>query len=134
MKSLARGLSVRFFDVMMPIVVDRPDRSMGKILSDSCRAPNRTTDLEYIPRKRPVASMAKCIGRDPEVTTARGTSNPFARKASAASIDTKWPGQGSNQGNRVKKSCGNETCEKVVVPGGDFAFGAEAWLAGSFSN
>jgi hypothetical protein len=38
------------------------------------------------------------------------------------------------QGNRVKKSCGNETCEEVVVPGGDFAFGAEAWLAGSFAD
>src|SRR5258706_608308 len=42
--------------------------------------------------------------------------------------------EADGQGNRVKKSCGNETCEKVVVPGGDFAFGAEAWLAGSFPN
>src|SRR5580700_11502732 len=35
----------------------------------------------------------------------------------------------ATQGNRVKKSCGNEACEEIVVPGGDFAFGAEAWLA-----
>ncbi len=41
---------------------------------------------------------------------------------------------GTAQGNRVKKSCGNETCEIVVVPGGDFAFGAEAWLTGSLAD
>jgi hypothetical protein len=28
------------------------------------------------------------------------------------------------QGNRVKKSSGEEACEEVVVPGGDFAFEA----------
>ena len=38
------------------------------------------------------------------------------------------------QGNRVKKSCDNETCEEVVVPGGDLAFGAEARLAGSLTD
>jgi hypothetical protein len=30
-----------------------------------------------------------------------------------------------SQGTRVKKSRGNETCEEVIVPGGDLAFGAE---------
>jgi len=25
------------------------------------------------------------------------------------------------QGNRVKKSCGNKACQEIVVPGGDFA-------------
>jgi len=44
------------------------------------------------------------------------------------------PAVGAPQGNRVKKSCGNETCEIVVVPGGDFAFGAEAWLTGSLAD
>jgi hypothetical protein len=36
------------------------------------------------------------------------------------------------QGNRAKKSCGDETCEEVVIPGGDFALGSEALLAGGF--
>src|SRR3984893_9130955 len=38
------------------------------------------------------------------------------------------------QGNRVKTSCGNKTCEEFVVPGGNFAFKAEAVLAGSFAD
>jgi hypothetical protein len=40
----------------------------------------------------------------------------------------------SRQGNRVKKSCGNETREEAVVPGGDLAFGAEARLARSLAD
>lgn len=39
----------------------------------------------------------------------------------------------STQGNRVKKSCGDEACEEVVVPCGDFAFESEAVFAWSFS-
>ena len=31
----------------------------------------------------------------------------------------------SRQGNRVKKSCGDETCEELVVPSGDLALEAE---------
>jgi hypothetical protein len=27
----------------------------------------------------------------------------------------------AQQGNRVKKSCGNKACQEIVVPGGDFA-------------
>ena len=38
------------------------------------------------------------------------------------------------QGNRVKKSCGDEACEKVVVPCGDLSFKSHAVLAGSFSD
>jgi hypothetical protein len=34
------------------------------------------------------------------------------------------------QGNRVKKSCGDEACEEVIVPGGDFALEAEGILTG----
>jgi len=33
------------------------------------------------------------------------------------------------QGNRVKGSCGDEACEEIVVPGGDFAPQAERVLA-----
>jgi hypothetical protein len=29
------------------------------------------------------------------------------------------------QGNRVKKLCGDEACEEVVIPGGDFAAESE---------
>ena len=42
--------------------------------------------------------------------------------------------RGQRQGNRVKTSCGNKACEEVVVPGGNFAFEAEAVLAGSFAD
>lgn len=35
------------------------------------------------------------------------------------------------QGNRVK-SCGDEACEEVVVPGGDLAAEAEGIFAGAF--
>src|ERR1700730_1621264 len=38
------------------------------------------------------------------------------------------------QGNRVKNLCCNETCEEVVVPGGDFAFETEAVLAGGLAD
>src|SRR5262245_12657937 len=79
-KSLVKGLSVRFFKVAMPMVVDFAERLTGKILSDRRSAPNWTTDLENTARKRPVASIAKCIGRDVEFTTARGIFNPCARK------------------------------------------------------
>ena len=34
-----------------------------------------------------------------------------------------------DQGNRVKGSCGDEVCEEVVVPGGDFAPEAQGVLA-----
>jgi hypothetical protein len=40
----------------------------------------------------------------------------------------------SCQGNRVKQSCGDETCEELIVPCGHFAFEAEAVFAGSFSD
>ena len=43
-------------------------------------------------------------------------------------------GHASEQGNRVKKSCGDETCEKLVVPCGNFAFEAHAVLAGRLSD
>ena len=34
------------------------------------------------------------------------------------------------QGNRVKKLCSDETCEKVIIPGGDFAAEAEGIFTG----
>src|SRR5262252_7426512 len=34
-----------------------------------------------------------------------------------------------HQGNRVKKLCSDETCEKVVIPGGDFAAETERIFA-----
>src|SRR3954467_12519230 len=40
----------------------------------------------------------------------------------------------SRQGNRVKKSCGDETCEKFVVPCGNFSFKAQAVFAGGLSD
>src|ERR1035437_3382307 len=43
------------------------------------------------------------------------------------------PANGS-QGNRVKNSSCDETCEEVVVPSGDFAFESEAIFAGGFSD
>ena len=36
------------------------------------------------------------------------------------------------QGNRVKNSCGDQTCEEVVVPSGDFSPEAQGILAGAF--
>jgi hypothetical protein len=33
------------------------------------------------------------------------------------------------QGNRVKESCGDEACEEVVIPGGDFAAESEGILS-----
>jgi hypothetical protein len=33
------------------------------------------------------------------------------------------------QGNRVKKLCGDEACEEVVIPGGDFAAESEGILS-----
>ena len=41
---------------------------------------------------------------------------------------------GVAQGNRAKKSCGDEACKKVVIPCGDFAFEPEAVFARSFSD
>src|SRR5437870_4022815 len=38
------------------------------------------------------------------------------------------------QGNRVKKSCGDETCEKFVVPCGNFSFKAQAVFAWGLSD
>ena len=35
------------------------------------------------------------------------------------------PVKKGKQGNRVKKSCGDETCEELVVPSGDLALEAE---------
>src|SRR6266550_4437311 len=40
----------------------------------------------------------------------------------------------NKQGNRVKKSCGDETCEKFVVPCGNFSFKAQAVFAGGLSD
>jgi len=37
-------------------------------------------------------------------------------------------GQGG-QGNRVKELCGDEACEEVVIPGGDFAAESEGILS-----
>jgi hypothetical protein len=34
----------------------------------------------------------------------------------------------------VKKSCGDEACEEVIIPSGDFALGAHAVFCGSFSH
>ena len=33
------------------------------------------------------------------------------------------------QGNRVKELCGDEACEEVVIPGGDFAAESEGILS-----
>jgi len=33
------------------------------------------------------------------------------------------------QGNRVKELCGDEVCEEVVIPGGDFAAESEGILS-----
>jgi Mycolic acid cyclopropane synthetase len=38
------------------------------------------------------------------------------------------------QGNRVKKSCGDQACEEVIIPCGNFAFEAQAVFTGSFSD
>ena len=38
------------------------------------------------------------------------------------------------QGNRVKKSCGDETCEKFVVPCGNFSLKAQAVFARGLSD
>jgi hypothetical protein len=35
----------------------------------------------------------------------------------------------ADQGNRVKKLCGDEACEEVVIPGGDFAAESEGILS-----
>ena len=34
-----------------------------------------------------------------------------------------------SQGNRVKRLCGDEACEEVVIPGGDFAAESEGILS-----
>jgi hypothetical protein len=39
------------------------------------------------------------------------------------------PQQTPMQGNRVKKLCGDEACEEVVIPGGDFAAESEGILS-----
>ena len=36
---------------------------------------------------------------------------------------------GRAQGNRVKELCGDEACEEVVIPGGDFAAESEGILS-----
>src|ERR1039458_9817679 len=51
--------------------------------------------------------------------------------SSATSCRICWD---SGQGNRVKNSSCDETCEEVVVPSGDFAFESEAIFAGGFSD
>jgi hypothetical protein len=38
------------------------------------------------------------------------------------------------QGNRVKKLCGDEACEEVVIPGGDFAAESEGILSPGLSG
>ena len=42
--------------------------------------------------------------------------------------------EGNMQGNRVKKSCGDEACKEVVVPCGDFALKTEGVLSGGPSD
>ena len=42
--------------------------------------------------------------------------------------------RGLAQGNRVKESCGDEACEEIIIPCGDFAFETEAVFAGGFSD
>jgi hypothetical protein len=44
------------------------------------------------------------------------------------------PPQGRAQGNRVKKLCSEETCEKVVIPSGDFAAEPERIFARGSSD
>lgn len=45
-----------------------------------------------------------------------------------------WAKTVSPQGNRVKESCGDEACEEIIIPCGDFAFETEAVFAGGFSD
>jgi Kef-type K+ transport system membrane component KefB len=41
---------------------------------------------------------------------------------------------GGAQANRVKNSCGNETCKEIVVPSSYFALERQAMFAWSFSD
>src|ERR1700756_3852259 len=42
---------------------------------------------------------------------------------------SRYPNAGSCQGNRVKNSCGDETCEEIIVPSGHFALQPQAIFA-----
>src|SRR5215510_7436067 len=62
----------------------------------------------------------------------RKSQHPLGLGANATTSDGNAPER--PQGNRVKKSCGDQTCEEFIVPWGDFAFEAKAVFAGGFSD
>jgi hypothetical protein len=49
-------------------------------------------------------------------------------------VPSACPGGRAPQGNRVKKLCSDETCEKVVIPSGDFAAEAQGIFTGGSSD
>ena len=84
MKSRATGLSVRPFRVMIRVGRRVADKSTGNTLSEGCLVGKCSCDSWSTVRKCPVASKVLRKGTELVVTVARGTSSPFARKASTS--------------------------------------------------
>src|SRR5882757_1378993 len=72
MKSVATGLSVRFFRVMTPIGVSAIRGSTGKALISGCRVGNRNADACKIVRNLPVAARLMRVVAESVTTAARG--------------------------------------------------------------
>ena len=85
--------------------------TLCKFEVDSLRSRNEDCSLKS---KSNLSRMPRCTvgGRKPGHT-----------------LTTKHVGSDCGQGNRVKKLCGDEACEEVVIPGGNFAAEAEGILS-----
>jgi hypothetical protein len=86
MKSCATGVTVRFFNVMIPTTPPFAARLIGRTLMERSQPPNLRTDSEAIERKCPFATRA--IRAIPVAVTmaGRGSSSPIARNTSVSNL------------------------------------------------
>src|SRR5215510_14015523 len=104
MKSCATGVGVRFFKVIIPTGNFATGKSTGTGLSDNLLAPKCIRVLGRIVRKRPVASSALRATIERVLTTLRGASRPFARKASRISDQGKLSNGAPHQGSSTSSA------------------------------
>jgi len=104
MKSRATGLSVRFFNVMIPTGPGRTGNSIGSTLNDMRCGLNCRSDFGNRHKKFPVASKALKSGNENETALTRGMGRPFSLKASASRDPATLSGVGAHQGSSTSSA------------------------------
>src|ERR1700693_3356858 len=80
-------------------------------------------------KRRAASATVRAIGPTASWVSETGMIPARLTRPRVGRMPTSALAEAGEQGNRVKKLCGDKACEEVVIPGGDFAAESEGILS-----